>query len=85
MCVWEIVYMVTELLLYTSYYKEYLALVLCAGRMAKTWEKFPVFHRKLMKWEVQIHSKTKLLAWGCINRLGAAHGNAPKKGSGEHS
>ena len=71
--------MVTGLLSYSSYYEEYLALVLCASRMAKTWEKFLLVHRKLMKWKVQNHSKTKLLAWGCVNRLRAVQGNAPEK------
>ena len=71
--------MVTGLLSYSSYYEEYLALVLCASRMAKTWEKFLLVRRKLMKWKVQNHSKTKLLAWGCVNRLRVVQGNAPEK------
>lgn len=51
----------TGLLLYTSNYEEYLALLLCASRMAKTCETFLLVHRKLMKWEVQNHSKTQPL------------------------
>lgn len=63
----------------TSYYEEYLALVLRASRLAKSWEKFLLVHGKLMKWKMQNHSKTNLLAWGCINRLRAGQGNAPEK------
>lgn len=63
----------------TSYYEEYLALVLRASRLAKSWEKFLLVHRKLMKWKMQNHSKTNLLAWGCINRLRAGQGMPQRK------
>lgn len=68
-CVGDIFCVATGLLLYTSNYEEYLALVLCASRMAKTCETFLLVHRKmfllvhrkLMKWEVRNHSKTQPL------------------------
>jgi len=75
--VWEIFCMATGLLLYTSYYEEYL--VLHASRMAATWEKFLLVHGKLMACSVQNHSRTKPMAWGWINRLRAVQGDAPEK------
>lgn len=60
-CVGDIFCVATGLLLYTSNYEEYLALVLCASGMAKTCETFLLVHRKLMKWKVQNHSKTQPL------------------------
>lgn len=54
-------------------------LTLYARKLAKSWEQFLLIHRQLMKWKVKNSSKTKLLAWGCINRVRTLHGNAPEK------
>lgn len=54
-------------------------LTLYARKLAKSWEKFLLIHRQLVKWKVKNSSKTNLLAWGRINRVGTLHGNAPEK------